>query len=107
MKVVISINNIMDVYGYPPYQYTQSDELTQQIFAHQALSSSAPYHREMSGPSVMPAPSGTPWNMHGMPWGMQSPPHLVHFTAQTPPLENKISPLVHCKRKSLDVEPAM
>nr|XP_013189607.1 unnamed protein product [Amyelois transitella] len=109
----------MDVYGYPPYQYTQSDELAKQMFAHQALSSSVAYNQEMRsphvvpgpsvmpGPSTMPAPSGAPWNMQGLPWGMQSPPTLVQFTGQNPQLESKIYPLVHSKRKSLDVEPVI
>lgn len=97
----------MDVYGYPPYQYNQSDDLAEQIFAHQALASSIPYHREMPEAHVMPEPSGAPWNVQGIPWGMQSPPHVVQFTGHPPHIEPKLSPVAHCKRKSLDVEPAV
>ncbi|XP_026755110.1 uncharacterized protein LOC113515148 [Galleria mellonella] len=97
----------MDVYGYPPYQYSQSEELTKQMFAQQAMGTSLPYSRDISGPHVMPVPSGIPWNMQGLPWGMQSPPHLVQFTAQTPNVETKITSVIHCKRKNLDVEPTI
>ncbi|KAM3963864.1 uncharacterized protein ACR2FA_001898 [Aphomia sociella] len=95
----------MDVYGYAQYQYSQSDDLSKQMFTEQAMGSTIPYNREISGPHVMPAPSGIPWNMQGMPWGLQSPPQLMQFTAQTESLEPKPTPVIHCKRKSLDVEP--
>ncbi|KAJ8711346.1 hypothetical protein PYW07_008588 [Mythimna separata] len=91
----------MDIYGYPGFPYNQSDELAKQMFAHQALASS------MSEPHAMPAPTGTPWNVQGLPWGMSSPPHLVQFTGQHAALEQKSSPVIHCKRKSLDVEPVV
>lgn len=97
----------MDIYGYPPYQYNQSDDLAKQMFAQQALASSVPnpYNRGTQEPHIMPVPTGTPWNVQGIPWTTESPPNLVQFTAQTP--EPKISPVVHCKRKSLDIEPPM
>lgn len=97
----------MDIYGYPAYQYNQSDELAKQMFAQQALASSLPYNRDNPGAHVMPAPSGAPWNVQGLPWGLSSPPQLVQFTAQPPQFEPKMTPVVHCKRKSLDVEPVM
>ncbi|OWR54995.1 hypothetical protein KGM_206882 [Danaus plexippus plexippus] len=90
----------MDIYGYSSYPYNQSDELAKQMFAQQALASSV---RGMEQPHDMPAPSGSPWNVQGIPWSMQSPPNLVHFTAQTP--DTKVTTIVHCKRKSLDVDP--
>ncbi|XP_026488840.1 uncharacterized protein LOC113395472 [Vanessa tameamea] len=96
----------MDIYGYPPYQYNQPDELAKQMFAQQALASSAAYDRETPGPHLMPVPTGTPWNVQSLPWSLHSPPNLVQFTAQTPE-DAKITPLVHCKRKSLDVEPVI
>ncbi|CAH0402785.1 unnamed protein product [Chilo suppressalis] len=95
----------MDIYGYHAYQYNQSDELAKQMFAQQALTSSLPYNRG-SEPHSMPPPTGTPWNMQGIAWGLQSPPQLVQFTAHTSG-EIKISPMIHCKRKSLDVEPVI
>ncbi|KAJ2942851.1 hypothetical protein O0L34_g15040 [Tuta absoluta] len=94
----------MDVYGYPSYQYNQADELTKQILAQQALSTSVPYDRSMSEPHNMPAPSGAPWNVQGMPWGMSSPPPVVQFSA---PVEPRLPPVVHSKRKSLDIEPVV
>ncbi|XP_059052539.1 uncharacterized protein LOC131847093 [Achroia grisella] len=98
----------MDVYGYPPYQYSQSDDLNRQMFAEQSMvSNSMPYNRDISSPHVMPVPSGIPWNVQGLPWGMQSPPHLMQFTAQTPPPGAEVTPVIHCKRKSLDVEPTV
>lgn len=102
----------MDVYGYPPYPYNQSDELAKQTFAQQALASSIPYpNRGMPEPHVMPAPTGAPWNVQGVPWGMTSSPELVQFTAAgrqgLVAREVRLSPMVHCKRKSLDVEPVM
>lgn len=93
----------MNIYGFPPYQYSQSDELAKQMFAQQALASSVPYNHGTQGPHTMPAPTGAPWNVQSIPWSMQSPPNLVQFTAQTP--ETKVTPVVHCKRKSLDIEP--
>ncbi|XP_028172947.1 uncharacterized protein LOC135082308 [Ostrinia nubilalis] len=97
----------MDIYGYSAYPYNQSDELAKQMFAQQALASSLPYNQQNPGPHVMPAPSGAPWNVQGLPWGLSSPPHLVQFTAQPLPIEPKMSPVIHCKRKSLDVEPVI
>ncbi|KAI5635492.1 hypothetical protein NE865_11761 [Phthorimaea operculella] len=94
----------MDVYGYPSYQYNQADELTKQILAQQALATSVPYNRSMSEPHNMPAPSGGPWNVQGMPWGMPSPPPVVQFSA---PVEPRLPPVVHSKRKSLDIEPVI
>ncbi|CAG5044362.1 unnamed protein product [Parnassius apollo] len=96
----------MDVYKYPPYQYGQSDELAKQMFAQQALSSGQPYNRTVQEPHAMPVPSGAPWNVHGVSWGMPSPPQLVQFTAQTS-LEPKSTSVLHCKRKSLDLEPVI
>nr|BBB06882.1 hypothetical protein [Pieris brassicae] len=49
----------------------------------------------------MPVPTGTPWNVQSLPWSLQSPPNLVHFTAQMD------KPLLHCKRKSTDLEPVI
>ncbi|XP_045771251.1 uncharacterized protein LOC123871457 [Maniola jurtina] len=95
----------MDCYGYPAFPYNQSDELAKQMFAQQALASRGPY-RGIPGAHDMPAPSGAPWNIHGLPWTMQSPPNLVQFTAQTPTI-TKVTPIVHCKRKSLDLEPVI
>lgn len=95
----------MDIYGYPAYPYNQSDELARQMFAQQAFAAQGPY-RGIPVPHNMPAPTGAPWNVQGLPWSMQSPPNLVQFTAQAP-LETKASPVLHCKRKSLDVEPVM
>ncbi|CAG9791402.1 unnamed protein product [Diatraea saccharalis] len=92
----------MDIYGYHAYPFNQSDELAKQMFAQQALASSLPYNRGAE-PHTMPPPTGTPWNMQGIAWGLQSPPQLVQFTAQPPVGEVKISPVIHCKRKSLDV----
>lgn len=97
----------MDIYGYPAYQYNQSDELAKQLIAQQALASSAPYNRDIPGPHEMPAPSGAPWNMQGLTWGLSSPPQLVQFTGQSQLIEPTITPVIHCKRKSLDVEPVM
>lgn len=94
----------MDIYGYPGYPYNQSDELAKQMFAQQALA--VPYNRGIQEPHVMPAPSGAPWNAQGVTWGLAAPPHLVHFTALHPEVEQKF-PQLHCKRKSLDVEPVM
>ncbi|CAK1541587.1 unnamed protein product [Leptosia nina] len=99
----------MDIYGYPSYQYNQSDELAKQMFAHQALASTMHYPNPSHGvPGVqvqevpaLPAPTGTPWNVQNLPWSLQSPPNLVHFTAQTD------KPLIHCKRKSTDIEPVI
>ncbi|XP_068623412.1 uncharacterized protein Mst85C [Battus philenor] len=96
----------MDVYRYS-YQYGQSDELVKQLFSQQTMSSGVPYHRPGQEAHTMPAPSGVPWNVQGIPWGMTSPPQLVQFTAQTPMLEPKVAPVLHCKRKSLDVEPVI
>ncbi|CAD0204446.1 unnamed protein product [Chrysodeixis includens] len=95
----------MDIYGYAGYPYNQSDELAKQMFAQQALA--VPFNRGTQEPHVMPAPSGSPWNVQGLPWGMSSPPQLVQFTGQHLALEQKISPVIHCKRKSLDVEPVI
>lgn len=97
----------MDIYGYPAFQYSQSDELAKQLFAQQALASAEPYNRDIPEPHAMPAPSGAPWNMQGLPWGLNSPPQLVQFTGQPSQIPPKISPVIHCKRKSLDVEPVM
>ncbi|CAH2052021.1 unnamed protein product, partial [Iphiclides podalirius] len=99
----------MDVYRYPPYQYGQSDELAKQMLAQQALSTGTglPYHRTGQEPHTMPAPSSAPWNVQGVPWGMTSPPQLVQFTAQTSALESQPTPVLHCKRKSFDVEPVI
>ncbi|CAF4884304.1 unnamed protein product [Pieris macdunnoughi] len=96
----------MDIYGYAAYQYNQSDELATQMFAQQALASSVQYpdsHRAIPGQDVhtMPVPTGTPWNVQSLPWSLQSPPNLVHFTAQMD------KPLLHCKRKSTDLEPVI
>lgn len=90
------------------YQYNQSEEIAKQMLARQAqeLSSQLP-DRGYSEPHTMPAPSGAPWNVSGLSWGMPSPPQLVQFTAQPPAIEPKYSPVIHCKRKSLDVEPVM
>ncbi|KPJ00069.1 PREDICTED: uncharacterized protein LOC106117634 isoform X2 [Papilio xuthus] len=99
----------MDIYRYPPYQYGQSDELSKQMFAQQALSSGLPYQRPGTShePHSMPIPSGAPWNIQGVSWGLPSPPQLVQFTGQ-PQLEAKPShAILHCKRKSLDVEPVI
>ncbi|XP_023948625.2 uncharacterized protein LOC112053450 [Bicyclus anynana] len=93
----------MDIYGYPAFPYNQSDELAKQMFAQQALASPGPY-RGIPEAHNMPAPTGAPWNVQNLPWSMQSPPNLVQFTAETP-AEAKVSPVIHCKRKSLDVEP--
>lgn len=96
----------MDVYGYTSYPYNQSDEVANQMYAQRAMSSNLPFPRSIQGPHSMPAPPGTPWNIQGLPWGLQSPPQLVQFTAQPP--EPDINPVVHSKRKSLDVvEPVM
>ncbi|CAH1641192.1 unnamed protein product [Spodoptera littoralis] len=98
----------MDIYGYAGFPYNQSDELAKQMYAHQALASSIPYNnRALAEPHTMPAPTGTPWNVQGLPWGMPSPPQLVQFTGQPQLMEPKISPVIHCKRKSLDVEPVI
>ncbi|KAF9417320.1 hypothetical protein HW555_005536 [Spodoptera exigua] len=97
----------MDIYGYPGFSYSQSDELAKQMYAHQALASSIPFNRALAEPHAMPAPTGTPWNVQGLPWGMPSPPQLVQFTGQPQIMEPKISPVIHCKRKSLDVEPVI
>ncbi|XP_026740293.1 uncharacterized protein LOC113502796 [Trichoplusia ni] len=94
----------MDIYGYPGYPYNQSDELAKQMFAQQALA--VPFNRGIQEPHVMPAPSGAPWNAQGVTWGLAAPPHLVHFTALHPEVEQKF-PQLHCKRKSLDVEPVI
>ncbi|XP_022127079.1 uncharacterized protein LOC111001447 [Pieris rapae] len=96
----------MDIYGYAAYQYNQSDELATQMFAQQALASSVQYpdsHRGLPGQEAhtMPVPTGTPWNVQSLPWSLQSPPNLVHFTAQME------KPLLHCKRKSTDSEPVI
>ncbi|KAL4711864.1 hypothetical protein ACJJTC_006033 [Scirpophaga incertulas] len=96
----------MDIYGYPAYQYNQSDELARQMFAQQALASSMPCNRGITEPHVMPAPTGTPWNMQGISWGLQSPPNLVQFTAQSFN-DPKVTSVVHCKRKSFDIEPVI
>lgn len=93
----------MNIYGYPHYQYSQSDELAKQMFAQQALASSVPYNHGTQEPHTMPIPTGSPWNVQSIPWSMQSPPNLVQFTAQAP--EAKVTQVVHCKRKSLDIEP--
>lgn len=105
-KNYVKCERKMDVYGYQSFQYNQSDELAKQMFAQQALAS-VPFTGGMSEPPSMPAPSGAPWNSQGLPWGLPSPPQLVQFTAQPPPMELKVPPVIHCKRKSLDVEPAM
>lgn len=97
----------MDIYSYPPYQYGQSDELAKQMFAQQALSSGLPYQRTGQEPHTMPAPSSAPWNVQGVPWGTNCPPQLVQFTAQTPLLQPQSTAVLHCKRRSLDVEPVM
>ncbi|XP_021182403.3 uncharacterized protein LOC110370772 [Helicoverpa armigera] len=97
----------MDIYGYPGFPYNQSDEMAKQMFAHQALASSIPFNRALAEPHAMPAPTGAPWNVQGLPWGMSSPPQLVQFTGQHLNSEQKISPVIHCKRKSLDVEPVI
>lgn len=102
----------MDVYGYSAYPYNQSDELAKQTFAQQTLGSTVPYNNRMlPEPHVMPVPTGAPWNLQGVSWGMPSPPGLVHFTAAGRQAfnaeEQRISPLIQCKRKSLDVEPVM
>lgn len=94
----------MDVYGFYgadcSYPYNPSDELTNQMLAQQqSLASSVPF----SPGNNLPMASGSPWNSRGLTWGMQSPPQLVQFTGQAPFKDDKI---VHCKRKSLDVEPA-
>ncbi|XP_038215235.1 uncharacterized protein LOC119834796 [Zerene cesonia] len=98
----------MDVYGYPMYQYNQSDELAKQMFAHQALSSTMQYpstsNRGMSESAALPPPTGAPWNIQGLTWSLQSPPNLVQFTAQTP-VDSK--PIIHCKRKGTDLEPSI
>lgn len=96
----------MDVHYYPQYQYNQSEELAKQMFAQQALASSSTYNRETSEPHLMPVPTGTPWNVQSLPWSLHSPPNLVQFTAQTHE-QPKASPVLHCKRKSLDVEPTI
>ncbi|KOB74022.1 Uncharacterized protein OBRU01_09659 [Operophtera brumata] len=94
----------MDVYGFYgadcSYPYNPSDELAKQMFEQQSLASSVPF----SPGNNMPMPLGNPWNSRGLAWGMQSPPALVQFTGQAPFKDDKI---VHCKRKSLDVEPAI
>lgn len=97
----------MDIYGYSAYQYNQPDELAKQMFAQQTLASTMPYNRPPE-PHIMPPPSGAPWNVEGMPWGVPSRPSVVQFTGQQP-MDPKFtsSPVVHCKRKSLDVEPVM
>ncbi|CAH2093819.1 unnamed protein product [Euphydryas editha] len=95
----------MDVY-YPQYQYNQSEELANQIFAQQALASSSSYNRGTPEPHLMPVPTGAPWNVQGLPWSMHSPPNVVQFTAQNPE-QSKAAPVLHCKRKSLDVEPVI
>ncbi|XP_049879341.1 uncharacterized protein LOC126376169 [Pectinophora gossypiella] len=95
----------MDVYGYPSYQYNQSDELTKQILAQQALASSVPYNRTIPEPHIMPPPSGAPWNVETVPWGMSSPPQIVQFSAR--PDDGKLPPVIHCKRKSMDLEPVI
>lgn len=95
----------MDIYGYQAYQYNQSDELANQMLSQQPLSSSVPFGRPASEPHYMPAPSGSPWNVQSIPWGLTSPPQLVQFTGQNQGLLPKISTVPHCKRKSLDVEP--
>lgn len=97
----------MDIYGYQAYQYNQSDELANQMLSQQPLSSSVPFGRPASEPHYMPAPSGSPWNVQSIPWGLTSPPQLVQFTGQNQGLLPKISTVPHCKRKSLDVEPPM
>ncbi|KAG6446879.1 uncharacterized protein LOC115441366 [Manduca sexta] len=89
----------MDVYGYSLYQYNQSDELVKQMF-------NQPGYPNLPEPHVMPAPSGAPWNIQGLSWGMPSPPQLVQFTAESQELEPKL-PVVHCKRKSAEVEPVI
>ncbi|XP_072934489.1 uncharacterized protein [Epargyreus clarus] len=95
----------MDVYGYPSYQYSQSDELAKQMIAQQALA--PPYNnRPGQEPHFMPAPSGAPWNYQRLPWGVPTQPSLVEFTAQQS-LDMKPTPVIHCKRKSLDVEPVI
>lgn len=96
----------MDVYGYHSYQYNQSDELARQMYTQQALATSLPFSRDIER-HPMPEPSGAPWNAQGLPWGLSSPPQLVQFTAQTTTTDSLVSPVVHCKRKSLDVEPVM
>lgn len=96
----------MDVYGYP-YHYGQSEELAKQMLAQQALAAATPFPREVSEPHIMPVPPTSPWNSRGLSWGLASPPQVVQFTAQTPFKDSKIGPIVHCKRKSLDVEPVM
>lgn len=96
----------MDLYGFYanncPYPYDQTDELAKQMYAQQALASSVPF---------TPVPennmAGGSWNSRGLTWGMQSPPHLVQFTGQTPFNNNKLGPVLHSKRKSLDLEPVM
>lgn len=97
----------MDIYGYQNmYQYNQSDEIAKQMLARQALPPQLS-DQNVAEPHMLPAPSGAPWNVQGLPWGMPSPPQLVQFTAQPPTIEQKYTPVVHCKRKSLDVEPVI
>ncbi|XP_045503509.1 uncharacterized protein LOC123700359 [Colias croceus] len=98
----------MDVYGYPMYQYNQSDELAKQMYAHQALASTMQYpstsNRAMNECAAMPPPTGARWNIQGLTWSLQSPPNLVQFTAQTQ-VDSK--PIIHCKRKGTDLEPSI
>lgn len=100
----------MDIYGYTSYPYNQPDELAKQTFGQQTISTVVPFpNRGVPEGHVMPVPTGTPWNVQGVPWGMTSPPELVQFTAAGPPTiserEERLSTVPHCKRKSLDIEP--
>lgn len=96
----------MDIYGYPSYQYNQPDELSKQMFAQQALASTAHFPPTEPVSSAMEMPTSTSWNAQGLSWGMPSPPQVVQFTANSFP-DGKFNPVVHCKRKSLDFEPPM
>lgn len=101
----------MDVYGYTPYSYNQTDELGKPPFGQQVLPSPIPdSNREVPEPHTMPAPTGAPWNAQGMSWGMPSPPELVYFTAahSLQYHDGRLSPVKNCcKRKSLDDEPVV
>ncbi|GBP64874.1 hypothetical protein EVAR_49806_1 [Eumeta japonica] len=97
----------MDIYDFQSWQYNHSDELAKQMFAHQALGTPFPY-RGTDGGAVMPVPTGTPWNMQGIPWGMPSPqPSLVQFTAPHHQELPKVTSVLHSKRKPVDIEPAI
>ncbi|XP_075983965.1 uncharacterized protein LOC142981751 [Anticarsia gemmatalis] len=93
----------MSVFGYPSYPYNEPDDMGKQVFDQLVLSP----NRGIQEPHVMPAPTGAPWNVQGIPWGLQSPPQLVQFTAQQSLEDRKLSSAIHCKRKSLDIEPVI